>query len=53
MPEPRSRQLGSRLASGYLPGTMYYALPLLLISRDAFKRHTTQTWLHNSLKIPL
>lgn len=33
MPEPRSRQLGSCLASGCLPGNN--ALPILLISKDS------------------
>lgn len=37
MPEPGSRQLGSCLASGCLPGNN--ALPILLISKDFKLRH--------------
>lgn len=39
MPEPGSRQLGSCLASGCLPGNN--ALPVLLIFRNAFRFHPT------------
>lgn len=45
MPEPRSRQLGSCLASGCLPGNNAF-----LISRDTFKFHPTQNSFHTLAK---
>lgn len=45
MPEPRSHQLGSCLASGCLPGNNAF-----LISRDTFKFHPTQNSFHTLAK---
>lgn len=48
MPEPGSRQLGSCLASGCLPGN--HALPVLPIFRNAFRFHPAPTSFHTFTK---